>query len=451
MGSRITGETPAPQERLSALIGAHQCRAGPVLDGSRRVYFSVSVFPNSSVPSNWNDSLGMITRVQFENFRSHVLSEFSLRPINLLIGAVASGKSNLFKGLLLLQNSVNRSLADMFPPGLGEFQWIRSRWADERAPIGFDIDIQGLRDEPGTTANYVLRIGESATGPFILEETLRRRSPDGRVELIFERRGTQPQEIEDFGPVEPRDSTLLNRAHRGYPAIHMSAPRAIFAKEVARSLNRFGYYHLSAPELKSLGTSQSWDRIGYYGDRLPDFIAWAKSSEGVSPIYEQIHNSMMELLPEIESIVVTNVQSHQHGIAIAFRGQRGYIAAPDLSEGTLLTLGLLSLIHSPRRPALLCVEELDSGLNPQRVRWLFERFVGLAHPHLGNGTEPTQIILSTHSPWLADLFDTMRESVLLVECIGGRSIVTPFVDVLEKNDPGSSTSPDWTKGLFGKL
>src|SRR5262249_44563983 len=73
----------------------------------------------------------MITRIQFENFRSHEQSGFPMRPIDLLIGSVAAGKSNVFKGLLLVQNSINHSLVELFPPGLGEFQWVKSRWAGE--------------------------------------------------------------------------------------------------------------------------------------------------------------------------------------------------------------------------------------------------------------------------------------------------------------------------------
>ena len=96
------------------------------------------------------------------------------------------------------------------------------------------------------------------------------------------------------------------------------------------ALNRIGYYHLSVSELKSLGTGQPWDRIGYYGNRLPDFIAWTKSDEANAPIYEQIVAAMRELLPELDSIIVTQIQTQQQGIAMSFHGQRGYIAAPDL-------------------------------------------------------------------------------------------------------------------------
>ncbi|MGC8638774.1 MAG: AAA family ATPase [Isosphaeraceae bacterium] len=72
------------------------------------------------------------------------------------------------------------------------------------------------------------------------------------------------------------------------------------------------------------------------------------------------------------------------------------------------------MVHGPRRPALLCIEEPEAGLNPRRLRWLFDRFLGIAHPD--EAAEATQVMFSTHSPWLINLFGAeLQESVLLVE------------------------------------
>lgn len=393
----------------------------------------------------------MITKIRFENFRSHGASEFPLSPINLLIGSVAAGKSNVFKGLLLIQNSINRSLVELFPPGLGEFQWVRSRWAGETDPIGYEVELSGFKDHPGHSATYTLRIADSPAGLYVLEETLQRRDADGIAEWIFQRRGMRPRAMGEFGEVDPFEPTLLHRVYHNHPSVNRNAPNVLFAKDVARALNRFGYYHLSVSELKSLGTGQSWERIGYYGNRLPDFIAWTKFEEANLPIYEQILTAMRELLPELDSIIVTQVQTQQQGLAMSFRGQRGYTAAPDLSDGTLLTLGLLSLVHGPRRPALLCIEEPEAGLNPRRLRWLFDRFVSLAYPR--DGGEPTQVIFSTHSPWLIDLFDDMQESVLLVEQHQGHSRVKPLIEI-EREKLHLQPSPDepighlWATGVY---
>src|SRR5271167_2248656 len=100
----------------------------------------------------------MITRLRLINFRSHADSTLTLKPLTLFIGRVAAGKSNVFRGLVLLQNSVHRSLREIFAPGLGEFHWVRSRWANETDAIGFEADIEGLKDLPGQRGRYGLKI-----------------------------------------------------------------------------------------------------------------------------------------------------------------------------------------------------------------------------------------------------------------------------------------------------
>jgi hypothetical protein len=130
----------------------------------------------------------MITRLKFMNFRSHANTETFLQPMTLLIGPVAGGKSNVFKGMLLIQNSVHRSLIELFPPGLGEFHWVRSRWAAVTDPIGFEIDVDSLPSFLNQRARYTLKIMHSPAGLYVLEETLQRQVNDERWEWVFERR-----------------------------------------------------------------------------------------------------------------------------------------------------------------------------------------------------------------------------------------------------------------------
>ena len=69
----------------------------------------------------------MIRALSLTNFRSHAQSTLLMEPMTLMVGPAGSGKSNVFKAMVVLQNSVHRMLVEMFPPGLGEFHWVRSR------------------------------------------------------------------------------------------------------------------------------------------------------------------------------------------------------------------------------------------------------------------------------------------------------------------------------------
>ena len=127
----------------------------------------------------------MIKTLRLINFRSHADSTLRMEPITLLVGPAGAGKSNVFKAMVALQNSVHRTLVEMFPPGLGEFHWVRSRWADETDPIGFQVQIDQLPEFPDFTAEYGLKIADSPAGLYVLEETLTKQFKQQRAEWVF--------------------------------------------------------------------------------------------------------------------------------------------------------------------------------------------------------------------------------------------------------------------------
>ncbi len=71
------------------------------------------------------------------------------------------------------------------------------------------------------------------------------------------------------------------------------------------------------------------------------------------------------------------------------------LKAHQVSEGTLLTLGLLTAIHGANKPGVLLLDDLDRALHPKAQRELIDllRGVQTANPDI-------QIVGSTHSPYL---------------------------------------------------
>ena len=84
---------------------------------------------------------------------------------------------------------------------------------------------------------------------------------------------------------------------------------------------------------------------------------------------------------------------------------------------------------------------------------MFERFIDLAYPREGN---VSQVIFSTHSPYLVDLFSEMTDSVQIVEQAEGRTRITPLQDIrTEKlHQEGAVDGPigqHWARGLYEGL
>ena len=87
-----------------------------------------------------------------------------------------------------------------------------------------------------------------------------------------------------------------------------------------------------------------------------------------------------------------------------------------LSTGTLRILALLACLRHPNPPSLLVVEEVENGLDPRTLHMLVEEI----RAAITLGT--TQVILTTHSPFLLDLLSL--EHIVVVERIDGRPVFT---------------------------
>jgi predicted ATPase len=78
-----------------------------------------------------------------------------------------------------------------------------------------------------------------------------------------------------------------------------------------------------------------------------------------------------------------------------------------LSEGTRRMTAILALLLHKNPPPLLCMEEVENGLDPWTLRFLLDELAGA----INRGT--TQVILTTHSPYLLDMLEP--ENIILCD------------------------------------
>lgn len=92
------------------------------------------------------------------------------------------------------------------------------------------------------------------------------------------------------------------------------------------------------------------------------------------------------------------------------------VTAENLSQGALYLLALLTLAFDPQPPSLVCIEELDRGLHPRMLREARDALYRLSHPQASGLTRPpVQVIATTHSPYLLDLFKDHPEEVVIAQ------------------------------------
>jgi predicted ATPase len=112
----------------------------------------------------------------------------------------------------------------------------------------------------------------------------------------------------------------------------------------------------------------------------------------------------------------------------------GWLDASLLSDGTLIALGILALLHSENSPKLLLIDDLDHSLHPKAYSALVTslRKVMDEHPAL-------QILCTTHAPYLLDCFEPEQVRVLSLDD-NGYTHAVKLVD-----------HPEWSEKMRGGL
>lgn len=91
-----------------------------------------------------------------------------------------------------------------------------------------------------------------------------------------------------------------------------------------------------------------------------------------------------------------------------------------LSTGTLRVAAIVAVLRNPTPPPLLVIEEIENGLDPRAIHLVIEEI----RRATASGT--TQVIATTHSPYLLDLLSL--DQVMLVERVDGEPRFTRPAD-----------------------
>ena len=129
--------------------------------------------------------------------------------------------------------------------------------------------------------------------------------------------------------------------------------------------------------------------------------------------YQGVVDAMKFVLPYADDLQVRMRSEADRTVLLELKEGRRTIPSWMLSSGTLRTVALLACLRHPRPPRLLVIEELENGLDP--------RTIGLIVEEIRNATNSgrTQVIATTHSPYLMDLVPL--ECLILAERADGET------------------------------
>jgi len=367
----------------------------------------------------------MLKRIRVKNFKIiEDSSLLSLNPLTVLIGRNGSGKSSLIEALGWLGQAASDG-AESATERFVRITDVLSCWGiDPACTFGITIVLDPRDVSVGEEVYYEIRVGTDPDGqlPQIKHEKLIAKSRDYETELIrtiADRRqyrviaGSSPtptvtevrerkrdRELEILAPTEIKDSWrgVTNPDRLALAELDPIDNRA--GALLKRFLERAVFLRLNPHAIASFAPARSKP-----SPRLLD-----EEGAGLAELLARLDSDTLSVLIEKISFIIhgaANLETHLPQSpgdrryftlheARSYEGSLLPVPAWVLSEGTRRVTAILAVLLQDNPPPLLCIEEVENGLDPWTLKYLLEELAGAVQ-------RGTQIILTSHSPYLLNL------------------------------------------------
>ena len=137
------------------------------------------------------------------------------------------------------------------------------------------------------------------------------------------------------------------------------------------------------------------------GRHLPASLNRLATRDEAARLYSQIANRLSELIGSVRGIRIDRDEKREL-LTLMMTSQDGTeLPARALSDGTLRFLALSVLELDPGTPGLICLEEPENGIHPDRIPAMLRLLQDIATDPDGAADETNplrQVIVNTHSP-----------------------------------------------------
>jgi predicted ATPase len=329
-----------------------------------------------------------LDRIHVAGFKSIRDQEISLGPLNVLIGANGSGKSNLIAVFRLLNEMVEEKL---------QVHVGKSGGADQLLHFGRQAtDKIGLHLTFGPNA-YTCE----------LEPTIEDRLIFTKEQAFFQGKGYSSPYDEDLGSGH-KETQLL--------AASRTTTRKTIADHVLAAIKSWKIYHFhdTSDSARVKGTSDLDDneRLRPDAGNLASFLYRLRETDRAS--YRNAVDTVRMVAPFFRDFNLRPDPLADRKIRLEWQdnGSDSYFNAHALSDGTLRFICLATLLLQPEMPTTVLIDEPELGLHPYAIAVLADL--------LRSAAARTQLLVSTQSVTLVDHLDP--EDVVVVDREAGESL-----------------------------
>lgn len=417
----------------------------------------------------------MLTRLKVSGFKNLVDVDVRFGPFTCVAGANGVGKSNLFDAINFLSALADRPLIDAARSVRDEggrttdvrslFHRVGNHYADR---MSFEAEMivpyEGLDDlgqkaiasitflRYSLTLAYRTYDNPQALGSLeiIKEDLVHINSGEAEAHLLFPHETSWRKSVIKGRRTAPFISTEnkgkkqfiklhqdgikgrpLTRLAGNLPRTVLSAvngaesPTALLAR---REMQSWRLLQLEPSALRKPDGFEASPKIGIDGSHLAAtlyHLAHSNSNHGsngkfskevAEQVYSRVANRLAELIDDVGEVSID--RDERRRLLTLLLTDRGGTSHPAraLSDGTLRFLALAVLELDPETRGLLCFEEPENGIHPERTPAMLRLLQDIAtdvNEPIGLDNPLRQVIVNTHSP--AVVSQVPDESLLVAE------------------------------------
>ena len=363
-----------------------------------------------------------ITAIHIQHYKSLADVQIELSPVTVLVGPNGSGKSNVVDALRFLREAVVHGL-DHAISERGGIDISRQYSPTRPYTISMDIKFEysSFVADQAYPGHYAFKVSGSGGNHHVESEEATWINEDGHFD-----------ENRDDWVIDSVSKNSLKRGKSGtvtflsdsssVPQKKLEVPSDQLAIGSISYFRKFGgdivYASLASMRFASIYPNilRAPSRPDTDKQLKEDCVNWAsvlkamrQRKAGVKML-ARINELMKQVMPALEHVTVKQIGGYivpQFLVKDTPNEKAHFFDPVQLSDGTLRLFGIFLSLYQLPRPDFLALEEPELTIHPGLVNLLAEAFQEVSGR--------TQLLITTHSPYLLDHFDPSQIKVVTMQ------------------------------------